>query len=50
MDIGLVEKTTQESKVWVRLIPRIDHPGSHNTSKAKSFMRRGPQQLNLKPQ
>lgn len=47
-DIGLVE-ALQDNKVWIRLIPRIDPPG-HVEKKGKSFFRRVPQKLSLRPQ
>ena len=45
-DVGLVEGI-DDSKVWIRLIPRIEPPGSVD-KKAKAFFRRVPQKLNLR--
>ena len=48
-DIGLVE-ALQDNKVWIRLIPRIDPPGHVEKKNGKSFFRRVPQKLSLRPQ
>ena len=50
MDIALVQYTTIDQKVWVRLIPRIEQPGLQDKSKGKSFFKRVAQKLNIKPQ
>jgi|FrelakmetLWP11LW_1041352.scaffolds.fasta_scaffold103697_2 hypothetical protein len=49
LDIGLVEKV-QDSKVWVRLIPRIEQQVQSEKQKGKAFFRRVSQKFNLKPQ
>ena len=48
-DIGLFEGA-QDSKAWVRLIPRIEPVGAGADKKKKAFFRRVPQMVNLKPQ
>lgn len=48
-DIGLVEGLL-DCKVWVRLIPRIEPMGQPEKRNTKTFLRRVPQKLNLRPQ
>ena len=48
-DIGLVEGS-QEHKVLVRLIPRIEAPGTQEKKTGKTFFKRVPQKLSLRPQ
>ena len=48
-DIGLVEGS-QEHKVLVRLIPRIEAPGQQEKKTGKTFFKRVPQKLSLRPQ
>jgi hypothetical protein len=49
-DIALVEKT-DDSKVWVRLIPRVDLNATAltTTSKGKARFNRIPQRINFVP-
>lgn len=48
-DIGLVEKV-YDSKVWIRLIPRIEPSVAQERLKGKAMFRRVSQKFNLKPQ